>query len=360
MQGLVPKQRQICIVVSVAFCWGAIGHIGIAQKSGSTEPKPSAAPTPIPLSEIASQAESTFRSIKNIETTLSTDQITATVERRLPALTEEVETRTTEMAKFLSGIVPLELLHSMEIVLQKYRDQLSSWNHDLTEQSRILDSEIGHLDGLGKIWKATLQLPELSTAAPEIPQRVQKIIELIDRTQHTAQSLRQRDIVLQGHVLETTSRLQAIAPAFEQAQIDAAKNLFVQDSPPLWNLGIEQWGHATQASLIPPASAALLKTYLHREPAVLYLHAAIVLVFFLSLSWLRRGVDKWTEKEPSLRREAPIFDLPMSAAITLSFLILGTLYSTAPFLLRAILWGVLIITITLILRRLIDRMLFRC
>ena len=358
MQGLVPNHRQICVAAFVAFCWGLSGHIGIAQQPSSTEPKPSAVPTPIPLSEIASQAESTFRSIQNIETTLSTDQITPTVERRLPALTGEIELRGTEMAKYLTGIVPLELLNSMEIVLQKYRDQLSSWNHDLTERAKILDSQIRQLDGLSKIWRTTLQLPELSSAAPEIPHRVQDIIESIDRTQRTAQSLRQRDLILQGHVLETTARLQAIIPAFEQAQVNAAKNLFVQDSPPLWNLGVEQWRGATEAPLIPPASPALLKTYLKREPAVLYFHAAIIFVFFLSLSWLRRGVEKWTADEPSLRREAPVFDLPLSTAITLSFLILGTLYSTAPFLLRGILWGVLLIPITLILRRLIDRTLF--
>src|SRR5215469_3790270 len=328
MQGLVPNHRQICVAAFVAFCWGLSGHIGIAQQPSSTEPKPSAVPTPIPLSEIASQAESTFRSIQNIETTLSTDQITPTVERRLPALTGEIELRGTEMAKYLTGIVPLELLNSMEIVLQKYRDQLSSWNHDLTERAKILDSQIRQLDGLSKIWRTTLQLPELSSAAPEIPHRVQDIIESIDRTQRTAQSLRQRDLILQGHVLETTARLQAIAPAFEQAQVNAAKNLFVQDSPPLWNLGVEQWRGATEAPLIPPASPALLKTYLKREPAVLYFHATIIFVFFLSLSWLRRGVEKWTADEPSLRREAPVFDLPLSTAITLSFLILGPLYST--------------------------------
>ena len=358
MQGLAPRQRQICVAVFVAFCCGLSGHIGRAQQFASTEPKASAVPTPIPLSEIASQAESTFRSVQNVETTLSTDQVTATVERRLPALTNEIDLRGTEMAKYLTGIVPLELLYSMEIVLQKYRDQLSRWNHDLTERAKILDSQIRQLDGLSKIWRTTLQLPELSSAAPEIPQRVQNIIELIDRTQRTAQSLRQRDLILQGHALETTARLQAITPVFEQAQVNAAKNLFVQDSPALWSLGVEQWRGATQASLIPAASAALLKTYLQREPALLYLHVAIIFVFFLSLCWLRRGVEKWTADEPSLRREAPVFDLPVSTAITLSFLILGTLYSTAPFLLRAILWGVLLIPITLILRRLIDRALF--
>jgi potassium-dependent mechanosensitive channel len=351
-------QRQACMAMFVALCWGVIEPVGSAQTPGLTEPKPTAGPTPIPLSEIASQADSTFRSVQNIQSTLSADQITATVERRLAPLTNEIELRGTEMAKLLSQSVPLELLHSMEIVLQKYRDQLSSWNHDLTERSKILDSQIGQLDGLDKIWKATLQLPELSSAAPEIPLRVQNIIKLIEHTQRAAQSFRQRDLILQGHVLEAATRLQTIAPAFEQAQTNAANNLLVQDSPPIWNLGIGQWKEATQASFIPPASLALLKTYLQREPAVLYLHAAVVFLFFLSLTWLRRQVEKWTAEEPGLRRMAPVFDLPVSTAITLSFLILGSLYSTAPFLVRAILWGILLVPITLILRRLIDRALF--
>jgi hypothetical protein len=110
MLGLVAKQRQTCRAVVVALCWGLSGHIGRAQQAASTEPKASPVPTPIPLSEIASQAESTFRSVQNIETTLSTNQVTPTVERRLPALTGEIELRGTEMAKYLTGIVPLELL----------------------------------------------------------------------------------------------------------------------------------------------------------------------------------------------------------------------------------------------------------
>ncbi len=247
---------------------GLSGAIAGAQQFSSGETKPSPTPTPIPLSEIAAQAEATFRSVQNIETTLSTDQITATVEQRLPSLTSEIELRGAEMAKFLAGIVPLELLHNMEIVLQTYRAQLSSWNHDLAEQSKVLDGQIVQLDGLGKIWKSTLQLPELSKAAPEIPELVQNLIDLIGRTEQAAESLRERNLTLQGHVLEATARLEAVAPAFEPAQVSAVKNLFAQDSPPLWSIDVEQWRAASRASLIPPASAALFKAYIRHEPCL--------------------------------------------------------------------------------------------
>ena len=208
--------RQILIGLVITFCWDLSGTVAGAQQISSAEPSPT--PTQIPLSEIASHAESTLRFVQSVETTLSTGRITGTIEKRLPPLTREIELRGAEMAKFLAGIVPLELLHSMEIVLQKYSDQFSSWNHDLTERVKILDGQLAQLDGLSKIWRATLQLPELFKNASEVPERLQSLIDLIGRTQQAAESLRERDLTLQGRVLETTTRLQAIAPAFEQAQ----------------------------------------------------------------------------------------------------------------------------------------------
>jgi len=59
-----------------------------------------------------------------------------------------------------------------------------------------------------------------------------------------------------------------------------------------------------------------------------------------------------------LRRAAPVFDLPVSTAIALSFVIIAPVYSLAPGLLRAILGAAVLIPTTLILRRLIDRTLF--
>jgi small-conductance mechanosensitive channel len=358
MQGSFPKQRQLRIIFFAAVFLGLSEVIARAQPSPSLEMKTTAMPTPIPLSEIASQTESTLRTISNIETTLSTDPITASVEKRLPGLTTEIELRGAEMAKYLAGAVPPELLHSMEIVLENYRNQLSSWNHDLTERSNILDGQIAQSNKLGHLWRITLQLPELSQAAPEILKRVQSLIELIDRTRQEAESVRKRDLILQGRVLGATTRLQAIAPAFEQAETSATKNLFVQDSQPLWRMRVEPGKDASRASLIPPASAALFKAYIKRTAVVVYLHIAVVVGLSISLFWLRRRVHQWTEEERSLQHAALLLDLPVPTAITISFLAFGSIYSLAPFLLRAILWGVLLISITLILRRLVNRALF--
>jgi small-conductance mechanosensitive channel len=352
--------RVVRIGLFITFCWLLGGDIaGAQQSSAASKPSPATpAPTPIPLSEIASQAESANDSLRDIETSLSTDRLTAAVEKRLPQLTNEIDLRVAETAKLLASSLPLEFLRYIKVTLQRFGNELSTENHDLQERAKTLDDQIAQLDRLSKVWKSTLQLPELSETAPEIPKRVQILIDSIDRTQQAVKALRARDLTLQGRVLEETARLQTASSALERAQANALKNLFVQDSPPIWRLGAESWQEESRVPVILRATVSVFVAYIKCHTTVFLLHAIIILLLLLAVYWLRRGVHKWTEREPSLRRAAAVFDVPVSTAITLSFLITARIYSLAPFLLRAILGGAVLIPTALILRRLMDRTLF--
>jgi hypothetical protein len=97
-------RRVLRIGLFISFCWVLSGNTAGAQQSTGATSKPgptNPVPTPIPLPEIASQAQSTIKSLRDIEASLSTDQTTTTVEKRLPHLTEEIDLRTTENAKLL-------------------------------------------------------------------------------------------------------------------------------------------------------------------------------------------------------------------------------------------------------------------
>jgi potassium efflux system protein len=353
--------RIIRIGLFITFCWVLSGDIAGAQQSSAVTSNPSPAnpaPTPIPLSEIASQGESANASLRDIETNLQTDRLTAAVERRLPQLRNEIDLRTAEQAKLLASSLPLEFLRYMKAALQRLSDELSTENHDLTDRIKTLDDQIAQLDSLSKIWKSTLQLPELSQAAPEAPKHVESQIDSIGRTQQAVKSLRARDLTLQGGVLEATARMQTASSAVERAEANAVKNLFVQDSPPIWRVGVESRQEESHVAPIWRASVSVFGAYIKRNATVFLLHAIIILVLLLAVYWVRRGVDKWTEQEPSLLRAAPVFEVPVSTAIVLSFLLTGPIYSLAPFLVRAILGGTILIPAALILRRLIDRTLY--
>jgi potassium-dependent mechanosensitive channel len=281
-----------------------------------------------------------------------------TVENRLPHLTKEIDLRTAENTKLLTASLPLELLHRLEVTLQNFNDELSTWNHDLTEYAKALDEQIAHLDQLSKVWQSTLQSPELSQAAPEILKRVQSLIDSIGRTRQALESRRATALTLEGRVLESTDQVQTASSAIEQAEARAVKNLLVQDSPPIWGLEISNWREESRASFFWQASLSVLSAYIKARPTIFVLHAIIILILVVVVHWLRRGVHKWTEEEPSLRRAAPVFDLPFSTATALSFVIIAPVYSLAPGLLQAILGAAVLIPTALVLRRLIDRTLF--
>jgi len=44
-----------------------------------------------------------------------------------------------QMAKLLTASMPLQALHYMDVDLQTLSDELSTWNHDLTERVKTLD-----------------------------------------------------------------------------------------------------------------------------------------------------------------------------------------------------------------------------
>jgi hypothetical protein len=152
--------------------------------------------------------------------------------------------------------------------------------------------------------------------------------------------------------------VQTASSAVEQAEGRAVKNLLVQDSPPIWGLEISNWREESRASFFWQASLDVLIAYTKARPTIFLLHAIIILILVVVVHWLRRGLHKWTEEEPSLRRAAPVFDLPVSTATALSFVIIAPVYSLAPSLLQAILGAAVLIPTALILRRLIDRTLF--
>ena len=226
---------------------------------------------PIPLSEIASQAESTKKSIRDIEASLSTDQITTSVEKGLPHLAAEIDLRTAESAKLLAVSLPLELLQRLRLVFQNFGDDLSKWNHDLTEHAKSLDNQIVLLDRLSKIWRSTLQLQETSQMPPEILKRVQSLIDSIGRTRQAVESRRAKVLNLLSRVLESTDRVQTASSSVEQAQTKAVKSLFVPDSPPLWSREVRNWAAEGGASLYWQASVSVFSAYIKGQPALFLL-----------------------------------------------------------------------------------------
>ncbi|HZC35851.1 MAG TPA: hypothetical protein VE242_09575, partial [Chthoniobacterales bacterium] len=343
----------------IVFSLFLSGTCRAAEQSSTSPAKPgptAPSPTPISLAEVASQAQSALESLHNIEASLAGDSTAATIAKRLPELRQEIDAESAESAKLLAASPPLELLHRIALGWHFYHNTLSDWNRELMGRAKALDDQIVRLDQMREIWQSTLQSPELSQASPEIRKSTQNLIEFVGRMWQAVKSRRAEVLTMQGRILELNDRVQTVSSSIEEAEAKAVKGLFISDSPPIWSKGTGAWVERSRASLAAQMSA--LNAYLIRQPTVLLLHLFIIALLALVMQWLRRGVHKWAEAEPTLQRAAPVFDFPVSAAIVLSFLIMVPIHALAPRLFQAILGTALLIPIVLILRRLIDRTLF--
>ncbi|MBV9671385.1 MAG: hypothetical protein JO076_00985, partial [Verrucomicrobia bacterium] len=218
--------------------WFLSANSVAAQQSAPAQSKPSTpsvAPTPIPLSEVAAQAESALDSLRNIQQSLSADQRITRAQKSLTRLERELILRANENEKFLSAGVPLEFLRRLEIVAKTFSDELAHWNHDLSEFSRTLDSYNARLSRLNTIWELTLQSPEISKSGSAVLKRGHDLLENIHRTLEEVQSRTAAVLALEDRVLESATLAETTSNSIEEAKARAVKNLFVPGAPPIWS-----------------------------------------------------------------------------------------------------------------------------
>ncbi len=249
------------------------------------------------------------------------------------------------------------MLYPLKVSWQSFGDKLSAWNNELTRSGITLDEDLARLDEQNKVWQQTLQSAQQGDTAPEILQRVKDVIDSIEGTRRAVDSYRAQVLALQSRAFEEAGRIRKMLTSIEQAEAGVLKGALSQNSPAVWSLmsGSQgEWTKNTGQSFF--AQLRALTSFAQRLPFTFLIHALIILVLALALHWFGRQVRKWSDREPSLQRVAPIYALPVSTALALSFLLSRwTLYSQAPRLLLAIIATAALIPTVLILRRLLDR-----
>ena len=164
-----------------------------AEKSNEKTPANAraAAPVPIPLSDLAAQAEATSANLHEIETALAADDTPSTITAELPALTREIDARQSENARIVAQRPSLDLLRDLERDWETLHATLSMWTRELDEGTAKLNKVLARLAQDEQIWRETLKLARTADAPPELAQRVEALLAAIDATR-TAPSKRER------------------------------------------------------------------------------------------------------------------------------------------------------------------------
>ena len=305
--------------------------------SATTTPEVTAAPTPIPLAEVVTQAEAVSANLRNIEADLASVQITGTVEAELPALMQEIDTRLDENQKILNSRPSLETLKNLETDWKTLGDKLPSWGRDLTTRATGLDREMSRLKQLDQTWVITLDRAESTQTAPaqgdqkettttvtppEILQRMQSVIVAIKQAREAIQKRRTQILTLQNRVAEQETRIAQALASVGQVREETISRLFVKDSPAIWSAAV--WSRAGQNLLQDSQNSftaqwTALGAYARRQSARFILNAVMLLVLVLILYRARRRVQPLVAAEPSLEGVARVFNVPIATALSLRF-----------------------------------------
>ena len=218
---------------------------------------------------------------------------------------------------------------------------------------------MARLDELSKIWKSTLQLSNTNGHATEILQHVLRIIDSISATRKEVASRRAQVFEPAEPLIRAggqNSNSFSFCRAIRRPR-NAVRDFFVKiaDQSGTRKSVYMKSGQSTVASCFPPQ---LKRIDCIRQAPALHLpgQPIIILVLVIAVHWLRRRVQKWSKREPSLQRVAPLFDLSVSTGLVFSCVI-SRRFSTHRHL--ACSWQSLellsLIPTVLILRRLIDQ-----
>ena len=347
----------IRIVLFIIMALVSSGGAAPSQQASASPAKPIPAPTPIPLAKVPLEAQSALTSLQEIDANVSRDQSSADgIASTLSDLTSEIDARFADDTRLLATSPSLDMLYRLKLAWERFGVRLSVSARELTQHATSLEEQFARVDLLNKTWQATLQSAKQPETPPPVLQRVQNVVDSIERTRQAAESGRDHVLTLQTQLSEQEARVRTAQSSFDQAESRALKILFVRDSRPIWSLETSlgtEWERHSSESFSSELKTSIAFT--KRLPFTFLIHALFIVLMASALHWMRRRIRKLAEEKPDLQRALPILDLPVSTAFALSMLLVPLIYAQAPRLITVIMGAVTIIPTALVLRRLLVR-----
>mgnify|MGYP001420588599 CR=1 FL=1 len=331
--------------------------------SAETNASPGAAfsPTPIPFSEVITQAENASSTLKEIAAGAVSDTATQEVARRLPPLTDEINSRLKATAETVEGASSLDNLRGFESDWRTLSGELTDWNDDLTARAKKLETDLGRVDELIEKWQKTRdQLNKAETPA-EILARINEIIRTASETRRAILAEQTHVIALQNRVTEQHKRVGEALKTIAARREALVGQLLVQDSPPFWSRDLWTRGQGGIRQNIRQSLTAQLQglnafAVLNKDKLIV--HALVFVLLAALLFYLRRWARPVVEAQPDLKPSAVIFNLPISTALVLAIFFSSRFYPQTPQILQAIFGAIVLVPTVIILRRIIERPLY--
>ncbi|HEX2229526.1 MAG TPA: hypothetical protein VHM64_20515, partial [Candidatus Binatia bacterium] len=342
------------MAIAIVLTFGAAYGQSPADSAAPAADLPQAS---IPLADLVTEAESVAARYRDIRADLSADQSTESVAQRVPAIAREIDGRLRESRRIVAQSPSIEMLRSLEGEWSRLRRELSALNRDLTNRVHELERYMAQLNDFAKRWHPTFDAARQANVPSEVLRHIESVVSEIRQAHEAVEKQRARALTIQSRVGVQDSRIDDALAALDQARDKALDRLFFSDSPPIWRItATAESAHTLPGEVLSSFSRqwSALRAYVERQPTRLVLGVSIFTVLAAALLWMRRRARSVPDTPDRVYPSAPVFEMPLAAALVLSVSGSPWIFPQAPRLLWAVV-GVLALAPSIIVARRIVR-----
>ncbi|MGE5219637.1 MAG: mechanosensitive ion channel domain-containing protein [Chloroflexota bacterium] len=256
-----------------------------------------ARPTPvaIPAAEIIPRGEQTLRSLQEsrFQIAAETDAALNSIQRDIADFTEKSDRRWQGEEETIGTIRSLQRLNDILRQWNLEQSQLDGWDRALSRRSQILVAQENEVGQTYETWQATRAAGKQQAFPKVAMQKVAEVLREADAVRGLIRDRMAKLLNLQIQLANRRDKLAKFRNDIDRAREESGRQLFVLDSPPLWEALFQP--QADEVILVQTLQSSQrfaedLQEFFQKYRDRILWHVVVFLTLVLVFHFLRRGV----------------------------------------------------------------------
>jgi potassium efflux system protein len=329
--------------------------------TAAAQPAMPAAPLPVPVADVAVEAETALSIVRQIENDSSLGGATDPVATELTRLVQAAAVHGAQTRRLLTRNASLETIRSLVYEWRDIEARASSITRNLTRTATQLDRDLARLDQLSATWQATSKAAAAAAAPLEVLERIRGVTANVSAARAEVLERRAEVLGLQSRSATLDSQATAARQALADASERATARLLYADSPPLWSDAFRE-GAANmplqEADINIASQLQTVARYANTHRVAVLSH--IVFFFFMVglMRVARKRVRALCVLDKDLLRASKVFEMPVVTALLIALLACTWFYERPPRIFWTLISLLGTVPILLFARRVIEPHLY--
>ncbi|HSP96432.1 MAG TPA: mechanosensitive ion channel domain-containing protein [Candidatus Dormibacteraeota bacterium] len=350
---------------SIAAAWGLLLLLGVlASGVARADPPPGgdADPTPDAGVDLTKGAEEVAARLRAFTRSLSDSDVFSALEAETSVVAHLTAARWEDTERLLQGHLRPTALDSLESSWEAFRSDLDNVSRRVEARATQRDADLATLTSLHASWSRALDLARSADAPPELLDRAQGDLAMIDTVRGAVEQRRAKLLVLQDATSRAMQTCDDALARIQDVRGAAIERVITPQQPALWGDGPSLRPELRAGFSLASAAAiewANIGTYATTYRAGLVLSGLAVLVLVVLLRQARSLAAGGRGHGVSFESAASVLQTPFASAILLGLLVSRPLRPNPPFAFQQMMLAVVAAAAVFVLRPLVGARLSR-